>query len=431
MDNILFTTEPEMKFTLAAALAAVASAQLTQVNTKFTAKPKVDAALLDSSKVPFSNHTGTALFSSYVIQNLDFTLVKPVFDFVNATVGNLKSRGEAHITVIQPPEFDNSLKGFLTMNQINKIVLDNNLQSTPFKIVCLGHQSQIDNLAVGVRHNVYNLLVESPGLVLIRRKVYDAFVAAGGDPSNFNPDDFLPHITVGFDEKDWFEADNVYKTQHTCVKDVQLVSGHNPRLPFLDDYVEKFPLSVPGNAYQLDLAALDATNVPFTPVDSSLALTLDYSLIKPLFDQVNAANGENLVSLGSATIPVFSPFEFKNGLGYVLTMDKINQIAQENDIQFAQFEIACVAKQTGVSPVDRQRHKIYSVLVRSDDLHNIRKAVYAEYLAAGGAPANFNPDDFLPFFNVAFDSTLATDLLERDLVYKHYKTCVAPVEYFI
>ncbi|KAJ3316521.1 hypothetical protein HDV06_003314, partial [Boothiomyces sp. JEL0866] len=110
-----------MKFTITTALAAVAYAQLTQINPKFTAKPKVDAALIDSSKVPFSNHSAPFPFGSYVIQNLDFTLVKPVFDFVNATVGGLKSRGEAHITVIQPPEFDNSLKGFLTMDQVNKI----------------------------------------------------------------------------------------------------------------------------------------------------------------------------------------------------------------------------------------------------------------------------------------------------------------------
>ncbi|KAJ3253377.1 hypothetical protein HK103_000697, partial [Boothiomyces macroporosus] len=213
--------------------------------------------------------------------------------------------------------------------------------------------------------------------------------------------------------------------------DIQLVNGCNPQLPFLDEYVEEFPISVPGNPFQVNFNILDASSVPFTPADSTLVQTLDYSLVQPLFDQINSAFGGNLVALGSAGIPIFSSFEYIHGLSYVLTMDKINQIAQENGIQYAQFDIACVAKQTGVSPLDKKRHTIYSVLVRSDDLLSIRKAIYAEYLAAGGPPSNFNPDDFLPFFNVAFDSGLQADLLERDLVFKHYKTCIAPVEYFI
>ncbi|KAJ3252202.1 hypothetical protein HK103_001769 [Boothiomyces macroporosus] len=420
-----------MKYTLATALAAVVSAQLTQTDYNFKTNPQIDAAILDSSNVPFSNHSASFPFGSYVIQNLNFTLVKPVFDYLNATIGGLKTRGEAHITVIQPPEFDDTLKGFLTMDQVNKIVLDNNLQSTPFKIVCLGHSSQIDDLAVGVRHNVYNLIVESTGLVQIRRKVYDAFVAAGGDPSNFNPDDFLPHITVGYDERDWFEADNVYKTKHTCIKDIDIIGGKNPSLTPLDEYVEAFPTKVAGTPFKISKKVLDASNVPFTAYNDTLVQTLDKSLLAPVFAQLSASVS-GLKPVSSAVIPIFSSFEFIHGLNYVLSIDKINEIAKKMNIQSAKFEIACVAKQsgstnTGKAPFGTPRHSVYDILVKSDDLHNIRKAVYDAYLAAGGPPSNFNPDDFLPFINVAFDSDLG-DLLERDLVFKHYKTCIAPVE---
>ncbi|KAJ3319809.1 hypothetical protein HDV06_005930, partial [Boothiomyces sp. JEL0866] len=66
-----------MKYTVATLLAAIASAQLTQTDVSFKTNPQIDAAVLDSSKVPFIYHNASFAFGSYVIQNLDFTLVKP------------------------------------------------------------------------------------------------------------------------------------------------------------------------------------------------------------------------------------------------------------------------------------------------------------------------------------------------------------------
>ncbi|KAJ2338139.1 hypothetical protein GGH92_007306, partial [Coemansia sp. RSA 2673] len=65
---------------------------------------------LDSHDIPFSNHSNNRPFGSYLQQTLDFTHFADLFKAINATVGTLQSRGEAHITVVSPPEYDRVLK---------------------------------------------------------------------------------------------------------------------------------------------------------------------------------------------------------------------------------------------------------------------------------------------------------------------------------
>jgi hypothetical protein len=54
-------------------------------------------------------------FGSYLLLNLNFTLIKPIVDTLNKTFeGSLRGRGEAHNTIISPLEFKSGLKsGFL------------------------------------------------------------------------------------------------------------------------------------------------------------------------------------------------------------------------------------------------------------------------------------------------------------------------------
>ncbi|KAI8908002.1 hypothetical protein EDD86DRAFT_208704 [Gorgonomyces haynaldii] len=185
---------------------------------------------LDTSSVAFLPKTVPTAFGSYLQQTLDFTLIAPVFQKLNASVGTLQSRGEAHITVISPPEFNATLSQFLTIDEVNQIAQKLNIQSTPFWPICIGQQSQVETATsagkrtdlIGKRTSVFNILIDAPGLVSIRDAIYRAYLKKGGNPSNFNPRDFYPHITLGFENHDWFVQDSVYKTTSTCVANVQL-----------------------------------------------------------------------------------------------------------------------------------------------------------------------------------------------------------------
>jgi 2'-5' RNA ligase len=177
--------------------------------------------ILNTATVPFSPNTKPG-FGSYLELKLNYTFVEPIFNQLKREMPNLASRGEAHITVITPPEYNKGLSSFLSIQEINQIALKNEIQSMPFELVCLARQSQFDP-KLNRRAAVYNLIVKSPALFQLRSTIYEAYLAKGGDPSNFSPETFFPHVTVAFEERgDWFVDDQVYKTARTCIKPISL-----------------------------------------------------------------------------------------------------------------------------------------------------------------------------------------------------------------
>ncbi|KAI8991614.1 hypothetical protein BDF20DRAFT_811590 [Mycotypha africana] len=105
--------------------------------------------------------------------NFDYQYVKPIFDSVNSTEVPLLTRGEAHITVISPPEFALLDTIGISIEEINHIALKLNIQSSKVKLVCLGKE---DVIVGGLRQVVYQLIAESSDLVEIRRKIFQLYV---------------------------------------------------------------------------------------------------------------------------------------------------------------------------------------------------------------------------------------------------------------
>jgi hypothetical protein len=133
---------------------------------------------------------------------------------------NLLSRGEAHITVITPPEFD-ELKAHLSMQDIQNVAVP---QSSFFDFgkprfkelepVCVGRGlAQIDSQ----QEETYFVVVKAESLLDIRRRIFNLYVARGGDGSRFSPDSFFPHITIGFTKSDIHEQQGVKKGINSCL----------------------------------------------------------------------------------------------------------------------------------------------------------------------------------------------------------------------
>jgi 2'-5' RNA ligase len=125
----------------------------------------------------------------------------------------LRNRGEAHITVITPPEFDASFSAAFTPSQVMEMMQAEGLNDAKFTAVCLG---QVAAEIQGETQKAFFVLVDSPDLVRIRQALRDKLVAAGGDASAFDPSDFHPHITVGFTLRDLQESDNIVKDIRAC-----------------------------------------------------------------------------------------------------------------------------------------------------------------------------------------------------------------------
>lgn len=162
---------------------------------------------------PFVPHHKEGLFGSYLTMAVNYTPVKTLFEQLP---GALKTRGEAHVTVITPVEFYQVLSSKVTIAQIDQIAMQQHIQASAFKTVCLG-RGQKKSKGKAKVESTYFVVINSEGLLNIRHKVHALFVEQGGQADAFDPNHFYPHITVGFSSKDLHESDGVIKDDTACI----------------------------------------------------------------------------------------------------------------------------------------------------------------------------------------------------------------------
>lgn len=126
----------------------------------------------------------------------------------------LADRGEAHITVLSPPEVA-QLKTKLSSDQILEAISASTLQNEEFEVTCLGMGTLDQN-------RTYFVVVSSPGLFQRRQNIAVAFKAAGGATGSFDPMKFYPHITIGFVGRDLHLQDGVTKDKTSCAAELKL-----------------------------------------------------------------------------------------------------------------------------------------------------------------------------------------------------------------
>ncbi len=155
---------------------------------------------------------------SHLAMNLHYPPVEKVKEQVDGSLlSPLKTRGEAHITVITPPEYE-KLKTFLSMEKINALAVQHNIQQFAFNPVCLGRgRLQID----GHEESTYFMVVNSADLLNLRKQIKEAFVLAGGASKDFDENLFFPHITVGFTKRDLHFEDGILKDKSSCWENLE------------------------------------------------------------------------------------------------------------------------------------------------------------------------------------------------------------------
>jgi hypothetical protein len=182
---------------------------------------KLSKSIFNNSTLPFISHQGSGPFDSYLTMEIQFEPVAELFrQLLVLKRMPLTSRGESHITVITPVEFNEVLKAKLSMNEINVIAKKANVQSATFETVCVGKRSlEIDKKL----EQTFYVIVRSNDLVKIRDEVQKLFIKKGGDAGLFKPKQFYPHITLGFTKRDLHESDGVTKDERSCFGDLSLV----------------------------------------------------------------------------------------------------------------------------------------------------------------------------------------------------------------
>ncbi|RYZ84807.1 MAG: hypothetical protein EOP06_17380 [Proteobacteria bacterium] len=164
----------------------------------------------------FVPHVGEKAMQSYLAMNLPFKSYEPLLTKLKSLpeMPPLISRGEAHITVITPPEFDRGLKPQVSIQEINRVAEEAGLQKMRPKPICIGEgRKEIE----GVVQKTYFVVMESPELVALRDQVQRLYVARGGNRSQFVAQNFYPHVTLGYTLRDLHFEDGVIKDKTSCI----------------------------------------------------------------------------------------------------------------------------------------------------------------------------------------------------------------------
>lgn len=182
---------------------------------------EIPKPVYETKAMPINRHMGPGQWDSYLIMDLPFAPVAELFkQLLIAEKMPLSSRGEAHITVVTPMEYWNILRPQgVTMDEINQLAEKSDLQGTPFTMVCLGKgQAEVEKKV----ESTFYVVVESKGLLNLRGAIQKLYIAKGGKAAGFDPDNYFPHITVGFTKRDLHDSDGVIKNRKSCITDIKL-----------------------------------------------------------------------------------------------------------------------------------------------------------------------------------------------------------------
>ena len=80
--------------------------------------------------------------------------------------------------------------------------------------VCIGRG---EALVDGKPEETYYVVVNVPVLLRVRHALHSAFMKARGNPIDFRPNHFYPHITLGFTKQDLYEQNGVIKNSDSCL----------------------------------------------------------------------------------------------------------------------------------------------------------------------------------------------------------------------
>ncbi len=160
--------------------------------------------LQDLKEKPFEAH------SNYLVMSLNYQPVSQLRESLTAELPpDLKNRGEAHITVITPPEYE-ILKKYLSMAEINEIAEKDQIQKSDLAFVCVAEVSNRQAM------KAYFVVAKSANLLKIREDILERYHKKGGS-EKFAAEHFYPHITLAFTERDLHEeSDHVIKDERSC-----------------------------------------------------------------------------------------------------------------------------------------------------------------------------------------------------------------------
>jgi len=149
-------------------------------------------------------------------------------------------------------------------------------------------------------------------------------------------------------------------------------------------------------------------NVPFDPI-YRLKNQLEKNLNRPLIDRQEAH------------ITVVTPPEYEL-IKDIVSINDIHAMI-EDSLQDSKFEPICVGR--GSAQITGNLESTYFVVVRADDLLEVRRQIAALFYSRGGDRSGFDPEVFYPHITVGYTKR---DLHMQDGVIKNQSSCIADIQ---
>jgi hypothetical protein len=175
------------------------------------------AISFDSSPITVKRsieHTMPTSGKAYLEVKLSYTPFAELRKEVEREEGvNLKNRGEAHITVVTPPEYK-KMQNRISMQEINQIAKNLQMEEAPIKLICIGKGQKLEGPQL---ESTYYVVIQADRLFEVRRKIAQTYQMKGGLAAEFDPEYYFPHVTLGFTLRDLHLEDGIIKNEHSCV----------------------------------------------------------------------------------------------------------------------------------------------------------------------------------------------------------------------
>lgn len=169
----------------------------------------------------------------------------------------------------------------------------------------------------------------------------------------------------------------------------------------------------------INITARIYSEMPFRPNASYTAMNIDASAIEPLKEELQQRFHTPLKSRGESHITLITSPEMKV-LRTKLTPKEINALVKPK-IQSSRFDIVCVGK--GEVKQGNRELATYYLVIRSEDLMNLRIEILKAFQAKGGSSEDFLVAKYHPHITIGFTDR---DLHEADGVIKDTRSCIIP-----
>lgn len=149
----------------------------------------------------------TEPLKNYISLDLAYPYYKRIFDKLDSKLKTgLVTRGEAHITLVTPPEFK-VLATKIPVETLHQMA-DKFIKTIPsFEHVCLGLG---EKFGAG---KTYYIAIKSADFLIFR----ETLARLSQLPKTiFDPNKFYPHVTLGFTQRDLHIDDGIVKNSDSC-----------------------------------------------------------------------------------------------------------------------------------------------------------------------------------------------------------------------